>query len=338
LLHIDGSMGEGGGQILRTALALSLCCHTPFRISRIRATRQRPGLQRQHLMAVQAAAAIGRAEVEGAELHSQQLSFTPTGVVAGDYRFDIGSAGSTTLVLQTILPALMLATAPSRLELVGGTHNPLAPPFDFLQSAFLPLLQRMGPQVAVELVRPGFYPKGGGLLRVAITPCRHLTPLHLAERGRLLRQHAVALLCHLPEHIAQRELQVVHDQLRIPREELRIAHDDRAYSPGNVVSLFLESEQLTEVVTGFGQRGVRAEEVASGLVREARRYLGCRAAVGEHLADQLLLPMALAGGGSFTTLQPSRHATTNMAVIERFTGLAFSHRQRDAATWQVHLA
>lgn len=174
MLNIDGAMGEGGGQILRSALALSLCLEQAFRMVNIRAARKRPGLMPQHLVAVKAAATIGDAEVDGATLGSQTLQFVPRGVKAGEYRFDIGTAGSTTLVLQTILPALLTAAGPSRLFLLGGTHNPLAPPFDFLAHAFVPLINRMGPRLRVQLERPGFYPVGGGSF-VTLHPSRHTT-------------------------------------------------------------------------------------------------------------------------------------------------------------------
>src|SRR6476620_518674 len=166
VITIDGSVGEGGGQIIRNSLALSLVTGQPFRIVNIRAGRKKPGLLRQHLTAVQAANQIGDAAVDGAEMGSGEVVFRPEGIRAGDYRFAIGTAGSTTLVLQTILPALILAGAPSHLTLEGGTHNPLAPPFDFLAQTFLPHLARFGPTVTATLARPGFFPAGGGRLEI----------------------------------------------------------------------------------------------------------------------------------------------------------------------------
>ena len=166
MLTIDGSAGEGGGQILRSTLALSLCTGTPVRITGIRAKRDRPGLMRQHLTALRAAAEVGRAEVSGAELGSREVAFHPRGAAPGEYAFNVGSAGSATLVLQTVLPALLSASAPSDLLLEGGTHNPLAPPFEFLDRAFLPLIARMGPRVSATLEARGFYPAGGGRIRV----------------------------------------------------------------------------------------------------------------------------------------------------------------------------
>ena len=162
MIRIDGAKGEGGGQMLRTSLALSLLTSQPFQMENVRAGQERPGLLRQHLAAVLAAVEIGDAEVEGAQLGSQALSFAPKTIKNGNYRFVIGTAGSGTLVLQTVLPALMLASGPSTVTIEGGTHNQSAPPFDFLDRTFLPFIRRMGPEVKLSLDRYGFYPAGGG--------------------------------------------------------------------------------------------------------------------------------------------------------------------------------
>src|SRR6185369_8719633 len=204
MIIIDGSLGEGGGQVLRTSLALSLLTGSPFRIENIRAKRKSPGLLRQHLTAVNAATQVGDASVEGASLGSTSLTFIPHGMRAGAYAFAIGTAGSTMLVLQTILLPLALAGEESTIELEGGTHNPAAPPFDFMQNAFLPLLHRMGAEVGIELVRPGFYPAGGGKIVVRIAPAKRLARLDLAHRGDITRRNARAVVANLPYAIAQR--------------------------------------------------------------------------------------------------------------------------------------
>ena len=317
MITIDGSFNEGGGQILRTALALSLSTETPFRIEKIRAGRERPGLLRQHLAAVKAAAEIGKAEVRGDEINSQELTFAPKGIFPGDYTFSVGSAGSASLVLQTVLPVLMLAPDPSTLTLEGGTHNPSAPPYDFLAKAFLPLLNRMGGRVQATLLTPGFYPAGGGIMKVIIGPPSGLNPLDLTKRGQPRGRAARALIANLPRAIAERELAVIAEKLSWLRSCMKVeAVSSRG--PGNVVLLEVESENITEVFTGFGKRGVRAETVAEEVVLETRRYLSSEVAVGEHLADQLLLPMALVKGGAFTTLPPTRHTRTNIDTIGRF--------------------
>jgi RNA 3'-terminal phosphate cyclase (ATP) len=317
VLTIDGSFKEGGGQILRTALALSLVTGKPFRIEKIRAGRDRPGLLRQHLAAVTAAAAVGGAHVTGAALGSRELTFAPAAATAGDYSFAVGTAGSTTLVLQTVLPALILASSPSRLALEGGTHNLAAPPYDFLDKTFLPVLRRMGARVSARLERAGFYPAGGGRLEIAIEPPAPLTPLELLRRGEVRVCRARALVARLPRHIAERELAVVERQLAWDKAALtvEVVPSD---GPGNVLLLEVESDAVTEVFTGFGERGLPAEMVAEQAVQQARRYLEADVAAGEHLADQLLVPMALLRGGAFSTLPLTRHAETNIDVIHKF--------------------
>jgi RNA 3'-terminal phosphate cyclase (ATP) len=328
VLEVDGSQGEGGGQILRTSLALSLVTARPFHLTRIRAARQRPGLQRQHLTAVQAAATVGRADVRGAELGSAELTFVPGVVTPGEYHFAIGTAGSACLVLQTILPPLLRAAAPSRLTLTGGTHNQQAPPFDFLARTFAPVVSRLGPSIDVRLVRPGFYPAGGGELVATIVPAETWRRLELLERGELRRKRARALVARLSPEIARRELREVQRQLGWSEAELVVEEVRDSLGPGNVIMLELEFAHITEVLTGFGARGVPAEAVAKSAIEQAQRYLGVDAPVGLHLADQLLLPLALAGGGTFRTLELSLHARTNLEVIRRFLEVEIqTHRE-----------
>jgi RNA 3'-terminal phosphate cyclase (ATP) len=337
MLVIDGSRGEGGGQVLRTSLSLSLITGQPFRIEKIRAGRQKPGLMRQHLMAVHAAAEIGGAQVTGSSLGSRELTFIPGAVRTGRYHFAIGTAGSCTLVLQTVLPALLTLKDSSELLLEGGTHNTGAPPFDFIERAFLPLLRRMGAKVLASLERPGFYPAGGGRLKVQVEPATKLSRLDLPQRGALLDRQARALLARLPRHIGERELRVVQEQFGWEENALQIEEITSSAGPGNILILAVTSEALTEIFTGFGQRGVPAEQVALGAVREAQEYLAAGVPVGRHLADQLLLPMALAGGGSFGSLSPTLHATTNMEVIQRFLPCAMSVEQVTEYGWKFRV-
>ena len=329
-ITIDGSEGEGGGQILRTALALSLVTGRPFRIESIRAGRKKPGLLRQHLTAVRGAAEVSGARVTGADLGSRTLTFEPSQVRGGSYRLAVGTAGSATLVLQAVLPALLFAREPSRLTLEGGTHNPYAPPFDFLAETFLPVLRRMGASVDVRLDACGFYPAGGGRFTVAIEPCSTLGGLALLERGDT-QVHARALVASLPENIASRELGVVRERLGIERQSCRAQTVDASIGPGNVLMIVIDSESVSEVVTGFGEKGVSAEKVASDACDEAQAYLAAGVPVGIHLADQLLVPMALAGDGTFRTLKPTAHTLTNAGVIRRFldVGVAIEHERDD---------
>jgi RNA 3'-terminal phosphate cyclase (ATP) len=327
-VQIDGSVGEGGGQILRSALALSMVTGKPFRIEKIRAGREKPGLLRQHLTAVNAAAAICSADVDGAAISSRELSFSPGKIKAGEYTFSIGSAGSTTLVLQTVLPALLTADGPSSLTLEGGTHNPHAPPIDFLERAFLPLVNRMGPSVHVALERAGFFPAGGGRFFVNVAPMPKLAPLHLPERGEVKRRHAKAVVAALPGAIAKRELARVEKLMNWTGDELQIRQLPDEWGPGNLLTLEIESEHVTEVFTGFGMKGVTAEAVAEQAIHNARKYLAAKVPVGECLADQLLIPIALAGDGSFVTSDLTRHSTTNISVIEMFLPVKFQVTQR----------
>ncbi|WP_224365399.1 RNA 3'-terminal phosphate cyclase [Hyalangium versicolor] len=326
MVRIDGSKGEGGGQVLRTSLALSLVTGTPFQMVNIRAGRQKPGLLRQHLTAVKAAAEVGAAEVVGAEMGSRELTFKPRALSAGNYFFAVGTAGSATLVLQTVLPALMLASGPSTLVLEGGTHNPMAPPFDFLEKAYFPLVRRMGPKVEAVLERHGFFPAGGGKFRVNVEPAP-LKPLTLLERGEVKRRMATALIGQIPFDVAKRELATVEQALKWKPYELRTEELKRSVGPGNVLWLEVESEHVTEVFTAFGERGVRAEEVAGNAVEEARRYLDAEVPVGEHLCDQLLLLLALAKGGTFRTLPLDGHAETQLETFKHFLDVKVEVRE-----------
>jgi RNA 3'-terminal phosphate cyclase (ATP) len=337
VLSIDGSMGEGGGQILRSALTLSLVTATPFRITGVRAGRSRPGLMRQHLVAVRAATEIGDADVSGAEIGSTELVFRPTSVRGGQRSFAIGSAGSTTLVFQTVLvPLLVAASEPSVLRFEGGTHNPMAPPVDFLIASFLPLLARMGARVDVAFERHGFYPAGGGAWSARIAPSR-LSRFELLERGALHSRRATALVAQLPPSVALRELETLAAALGWDRSACRptVIRDSRG--PGNALIATLESEAITEVFTGFGEPGVRAESVADGVAADVTRYLAAGVPVGEHLADQLLLPMALGGGGAFRTLAPSPHCLTQIRLLETFLGASIAVREEASDVWRVEV-
>lgn len=192
-IEIDGSKGEGGGQILRTALALSAVSGRPFRIHSIRAGRAKPGLMRQHLMCVTAAETICNATVSGAVLSSSSVSFAPSAITHGGRTFSIGTAGSTCLVLQTVLPPLLMSVGRSRIVFIGGTHNPMAPTADFIARAFLPVLQQMGAVVDTQVVRPGFFPAGGGELVLTIEGGRALKPIELLNRGAVTRPHRPGL-------------------------------------------------------------------------------------------------------------------------------------------------
>ena len=318
MIELDGGVGEGGGQILRSALTLSMVTGQPFRIARIRANRAKPGLMRQHLVAVQAAARISGARVTGAELGSSELSFVPGRIKGGDYHFAIGSAGSCTLVLQTVVLALLYAEQSSTVRITGGTHNVMAPPVQFLQQAYLPLLARMGAHIDITLLRHGFYPAGGGEVVATVRPCAQLKKLALMERGAYIAGYADALVAGLAPNVGVRELDCIGAAMEWSGSQLRLHRLPGEQGPGNAVLITLEHAYVTEVFAGFGAKAVRAESVAQEAIDQARAYVESGGAVGEHLADQLMLPMALARGGSFTASIVSSHAKTNADVISRF--------------------
>ncbi|MDR2981966.1 MAG: RNA 3'-terminal phosphate cyclase [Puniceicoccales bacterium] len=337
LIHIDGSEGEGGGQILRTSLALSIITGKPIRIDNIRAGRSKPGLLRQHLASVKAAVEISRAKAEGVALGSTALTFHPGNVTAGEYRFSIGSAGSALLVFQTILLPLLHADAPSTVTIEGGTHNPFAPPFPFIEKTFLPLLHQIGYQVEVKLERPGFYPAGGGIITATITPGGKRRVLKIGPRTEILDREAIGVVANLSRKIAERELERLGSAMSLVPDEMCIHEINDTPGPGNALFVKLRSSQLTETFSSFGEQGRHAEKVADGLHDEVRRYLKSNGAVGEHLADQLLLPLALAKGGVFTTLPPSRHTQTNIAVIGRFLDARINVRKIDRLDYEIEV-
>lgn len=324
-LDIDGSSGEGGGQILRTSLSLSLVTGQPFRLRDIRANRETPGLRPQHLRAVTAAAQLGQAKVHGAEVGSRELFFQPQvfgrQIPAGRYHFDIGTAGSSSLVLQTVLPALLCADGPSTITVLGGTYNTKAPPFDFVDRVFAAALRRLGVGLSLRMLQPGFYPQGGGHIVAEVVPppsLGQLAKLDLRTRGALLHKQATVVSARLPDHVAERELACLRELLAWPDSSFVVRSLPRSRSPGNIVLVELQSEHITEIVSCVGERGVPAEEVARTAAEEALAYLRSEVPVGEHLADQLLLPLALGQGGVCRTVAPSLHTRTQVDMVRRF--------------------
>lgn len=337
MLRIDGDVGEGGGQVLRTALGLSVLTQTPFAIDRIRAGRKKPGLQRQHLTAVQAAARVGCARVVGAELGSLAITFEPKALQAGTFEFAIGSAGSTTLVLQTVLPALWGASELSTVKVSGGTHNPMAPPFDFLKKTFAPVVHRMGAGLEMQLERHGFYPAGGGQLRARIAPASW-TPIELLDAPNPDEVTAQILCSDMHPRVGHREQTALRRALDLRADQVDIIDVDAA-GPGNVIMLTVQLGVVEEVVTQLGERGVLAEHVADRAAKQAKALLDAKVPVGEHLADQLLIPMAMAKAGAFRTVTPSLHTQTNAQIIEKFLPVKFAMREDErAGNWVIEVS
>lgn len=320
MITIDGSEGEGGGQVLRNACALSLVTGEPFVIENVRGGRDKPGLMRQHMTAIEAACAIGGGECEGLAIGSSRIAFRPGRVRAGHYTFSVGTAGSTGLVLQTVLLPLALADAPSRLVLEGGTHAAMAPPFEYIAQTFLPILERMGPKVTARLVRHGFYPRGGGRIEVEIEPAP-LRRIDCLERGTPVGHRAIAVFASLPGEIAVRMVNAAHKELPAWSEaDFPIRELPADQGPGIALLLEAAFEHVTEVVSGFGKLGLPAERLGHTAGKRMAGYLASNAFAGPYLQDQLLLPFALAGGGSYTSVKLSEHTRTAAHIVERFTG------------------
>jgi RNA 3'-terminal phosphate cyclase (ATP) len=338
MLTIDGSYGEGGGQLVRTSLALSAITGQPVRIEKIRAGRRKPGLAPQHLTGVRAAARVCNAEVEGASLNSQELTFVPRSACqAGDYTFDVaqvakgGSAGSVSLILQTVLLPLALAEGTSRITLRGGTHVAWSPPFDYIKRVYLPTLARMGIQAKVNIKKWGWYPIGGGEVQVTIEglgasdrgqfPHDSPSALDLRQRGELLRVRGLSVSSNLPKHIRTRQEGAALQSLRSNGVNARIdVVDAPAKGRGTVVFLWAEFENVRAGFTSLGELGKPAEQVAEEAAVELLEFLRSEAALDRHLADQLVLPMALSAGPSqFTTEVVTQHLLTNAWVVNRFS-------------------
>ena len=320
MLEIDGSMGEGGGQVLRTSLTLSVLTGKAIRVIRMRAKRSKPGLREQHRIAVQAAASVSGARVEGARLGSKRLTFHPEGLRSGDYRFRMETAGSCSLVLQTIFLPLSVIAEPSRVEIQGGTHVPWSPCFHFLQMHWLPLMQRCGYRGDLELDQAGFYPRGGGCMRARIQAGVPGPGMNLTSSGPLLRVRGVSAVSNLPLTIAQRQRDQALRRLEHLDCPLEI-HVQQAPAMGKGTFLLLqaECEKSQGCFTALGELGKPAERVADEAVEQMLAFLSSGAGTDKYLADQLLLPLALAREpSSFTTSCVTQHLLTNAAVIEAF--------------------
>ena len=322
MITIDGSEGEGGGQVLRYACALSLLTGEPFTIEKIRAGRDQPGLMRQHLTAIEAACVVGGAECEGLELGSNRIAFRPGRVQPGDYRFAVGTAGSTALVLQTLLVPLALADAPSRLVIEGGTHASMAPPFDFVARCFLPVFERMGPRVTATIKRHGFFPRGGGRIEIGIEPAP-LRRIECLECGDQVSRGGTVLFASLDGDIARRIRKAALKNLPGWTEDDIVLRELPA-DQGPGVALLLEAgfNHVTEVVSGFGKLGLSAEKIGATAGKRMAGYEASSAFAGPYLQDQLLLPMAIAGGGAFTSVKISEHTRTAARLIQKFTDRA----------------
>jgi len=319
MIDIDGSLGEGGGQILRSALTLSLLTGRSFKLRKIRANRKpKPGLRPQHLAGVRAAGKIGNATLTGDAVSSNQLIFEPGEVTPGPYRVAIGTAGSTALVLHTVYLPLALANAPSEMVLEGGTHTEKAPCFHFLQTTWRAYMQRLGMNIGLEMERPGFYPRGGGKITASIASTPMLRPLTLHS---VQQSDSATITCGtsgLPDHVAKRCSRRAEVRLRHAGIATEIHFEEWPGDPGCMLAITLGGPVPT-LFFGLGARGKPAESVADEVVDQALAHRASGMPVDPHSADQLLLPLALADGTSeFQVSEITSHLTTNATVIQMF--------------------
>ncbi|MEW6214801.1 MAG: RNA 3'-terminal phosphate cyclase [Nitrospirota bacterium] len=328
MIEIDGSHGEGGGQILRTSLSLSCLLKTPFRIFNIRRGRKRPGLMPQHLTCVRAATLISNAEMKGDYEGSMELIFKPEEVKFGDYYFDIGTAGSTSLLLQSLLPPLIFSEGKSTITLKGGTHVPFSPPFHYLSDVFVPMLGKLGIKLSLSIESYGFYPRGGGKITAEIHPTAgkyYNAPLILLDRGEIRYIKGISGVGKLPLSIAERQRTSALNILTLQGFQPEIEIID-VPTPGQGTFVFLKAETDT-CIAGFsslGERGKKAEVVGEEVAKEFLEYYSADACLDPHMADQIVIYLSLASGeSSFTTSRISNHLLTSLWIIENFLGVEY---------------
>ncbi len=330
MLFIDGSEMGGGGQILRTALSLSSILKTPFTTNNIRLNRPKPGLRPQHLTAVDAVKKISGAQTTNYSIGSLSLNFTPKNITAGDYLFDVSSkvssAGSVTLIFQTLLPILSFAPHESTLLLKGGTHVLWSPNFHYLNFVFLPAARKMGINSEIILQKIGWYPKGGGAIKSTIKPIKKLKNLKITKRGRLKKIYCLAVASMLPEKILEREkkeAQILFAEHGLdPTVEIKT---EDASEPGNMFFIFTEFSNISVGFSSLGKKGKPAEKVVKEAFNDFLSFFLSNAAVEKHLADQLLLYASLANGYSeILTDEITTHILSNIKIIEKFTKTKFS--------------
>ncbi|GAB4543101.1 MAG: RNA 3'-terminal phosphate cyclase [Thermodesulfovibrionia bacterium] len=323
MLMIDGSFGEGGGQILRTALSLGCLKGTPFKLYNIRKGRKRPGLMPQHLTCVNAIREITDAEVYGNEIGSMELTFIPKQLRSGDYIFDIKTAGSTSLVFQTLLPPLLFADAQSTITIKGGTHVPFSPPHHYVSEVFIPMLKRMGINVEASIERYGFYPKGGGCVRFIVSPVKEISGLNIINRGKLESVNGYSCVGRLPLSIAERQRNALLKGVEPLSPYIEVT-DVQSGGEGSFLFLKAVYENTVAGFSSLGMKGKRAEDVGAEVAREFHDFEKTSACLDPHLADQLVLYLAISKkDSSFTTSSITRHLITNLHVIERFMTIKY---------------
>lgn len=320
MIEIEGSFGEGGGQILRSALTLSLLTQKPFRIRNIRIRRKQPGLRAQHLASVRAAKMVGQARVDGDYFESQDLQFEPQGLVAGDYRIDIGTAGACSLVIQTIFLPLAFADHTSSVTVTGGTHVPWSPTFDYIKMVWMPVMSNLGCPANIEMTTAGFYPMGGGRIQLSIEPNRGMKGLTKMTPSQSQRLHGQSLIVNLPESVGHRQREQM--LARLNEDDLpAVIEAGRLDSPGKGSAVFITGVQEPSYFgfSALGERGKRAELVADEAIDRLRAFQQSGAPVDRFLADQLLIPLSIAPEVSrFRIERVSQHFETNVGIVKKF--------------------
>lgn len=337
MIEIDGAHGEGGGQILRTAIALSAVTSEAVRVRNIRAGRTKPGLAPQHITSIEAVAEVCGAEVDGLYQGSRDIVFKPGQLVGGEFEFDVGTAGSIPLVAQSCLIPAFLSKAKVRMTVKGGTDVRWSPPIDFLRLVHLPIVDMLGGRCELGIVSRGFYPEGGGEVVLETWPSGGFSPLDLGSRGRVLRIVGVAFAQNLPDHVVAR---IKHAALKslLDFKEVSIESDlRRGPSTGAGIVLAAICENTVIGASALGAKGVRSEALGEGCASDLAETLRSGASVDEHMLDQVLAYMALAGRGSRVLAEGmTSHAETNIWVIEQFLGRKFEIETRDGLT-EVHV-
>ena len=346
MIEVDGSIGEGGGAVLRTALALSAVSRNPIHIYNIRARRTKPGLQPQHLRGVEALTELANARIDGLRLNSTELTFEPSFIEGGKYRVDIGTAGSTTLILQILMPAAAFASDLVEVEITGGTDNPMAIPIDFLKNVTLPILRKMGYRGEAECVRRGHYPRGGGVVRAYIEPLEKLQALKLTELGKVVRIAGVAHCVRLPAHIATRMahaasmllIKAGYSKVDIKAESYGPARDPHL-GPGAGIVLWAETERGAILgASSLGRPGKPAEQVGREAAESLARQLDTGCVVDRYLTDQLIPYMALADGSSdITSTELTSHTLTNISLVEQIIGVKFEVEGKLGGPGKIHV-
>jgi RNA 3'-phosphate cyclase len=341
MIEIDGSEGEGGGQILRSALALSILTRRPFKLVNIRANRSKPGLQPQHLMCVRAAAQISGALYKGGSVGSAVLYFEPKELKPGNYTFSIGTAGATSLVLHTVyLPLALRSDKPCAVTITGGTHNMHAPCYHFLETTWAAYMPRLGIRVELEMVGPGFYPRGGGEIRAVVHPCSRVNGVSLLTCPELTTAGGFSAFAGLPESVGKRQARRLSVRLKSEGVESHIPVEEwQAANPGTVAAVIFRQAPIPTLFFGLGERGKPAESVADDAADEAIAFRDAKAPVDPHSADQLLLPLAFADDASeYRVAEITRHLTTNVETVRKFVDRVIQIEPGDGKSGVVRVA